>query len=268
MSAKPQESFWSSWRERLTALRNVPPVLKIVWRSGPGVVTYGLVARVFASLLPVALIWITKLIIDIISISLSTHRAGSTPPVVAGGGEFGLAVLTASWPAPSTISDSLLAEKYTRHVSIEVMKHAVGTGSHRLRRSGFLRSSRARSRPGHGSPGHDSIDWPPGCSKSSLPSSMSIAVVVLFSPWLMLMLVAGVIPAFLGESHFAFLGYAKNFRQTPNPPPTRLSARARRQQRGRKRTQTLRPAQLPYRKIHPPLRPDLHRETLAWPAAV
>jgi ATP-binding cassette subfamily B protein len=29
------------------------------------------------------------------------------------------------------------------------------------------------------------------------------------------MLVAGVVPAFLGESHFAFLGYAKNFRQTP-----------------------------------------------------
>jgi ATP-binding cassette subfamily B protein len=27
--------------------------------------------------------------------------------------------------------------------------------------------------------------------------------------------VAGVIPAFVGESHFAFLGYAKNFRQTP-----------------------------------------------------
>jgi len=30
-----------------------------------------------------------------------------------------------------------------------------------------------------------------------------------------LLLVAGVVPAFLGESHFAFLGYAKNFRQTP-----------------------------------------------------
>jgi ATP-binding cassette subfamily B protein len=38
---------------------------------------------------------------------------------------------------------------------------------------------------------------------------------MLFSPWLLLMLVAGVVPAFLGESHFAFLGYAKNFRQTP-----------------------------------------------------
>jgi ATP-binding cassette, subfamily B, bacterial len=30
-----------------------------------------------------------------------------------------------------------------------------------------------------------------------------------------LLLVAGVIPAFVGETYFAFLGYAKNFRQTP-----------------------------------------------------
>ena len=31
-----KESFWSSWQERLSALRNVPPVLKIVWRVGAG----------------------------------------------------------------------------------------------------------------------------------------------------------------------------------------------------------------------------------------
>jgi ATP-binding cassette subfamily B protein len=43
--------------------------------------------------------------------------------------------------------------------------------------------------------------------------SLSISI-MLFSPWLMLLLIAGVLPAFLGESHFAFLGYAKNFRQT------------------------------------------------------
>ena len=44
--------------------------------------------------------------------------------------------------------------------------------------------------------------------------SLSVSI-VLFSPWLLLLLIAGVVPAFLGESHFAFLGYAKNFRQTP-----------------------------------------------------
>jgi len=44
--------------------------------------------------------------------------------------------------------------------------------------------------------------------------TLSVSI-MLFSPWLMLLLIAGVVPAFLGESHFAFLGYAKNFRQTP-----------------------------------------------------
>jgi ATP-binding cassette subfamily B protein len=45
-------------------------------------------------------------------------------------------------------------------------------------------------------------------------TTLSVTIIV-YSPWLMLMLIAGVLPAFLGESHFAFLGYAKNFRQTP-----------------------------------------------------
>jgi ATP-binding cassette subfamily B protein len=35
------------------------------------------------------------------------------------------------------------------------------------------------------------------------------------SPWLVLLLTLGVLPSFLGETHYAFLGYAKNFRQTP-----------------------------------------------------
>ena len=45
-------------------------------------------------------------------------------------------------------------------------------------------------------------------------TTLSVTIIV-YSPWLMLLLIAGVLPAFLGESHFAFLGYAKNFRQTP-----------------------------------------------------
>src|SRR6202007_273199 len=44
--------------------------------------------------------------------------------------------------------------------------------------------------------------------------SLSISIMV-FSPWLLLLLIVGVIPAFGGETHFAFLGYAKIFRQTP-----------------------------------------------------
>ena len=48
-----RESHWAGWHERISALRNVPAVLKIVWDSGPWVVVFGLVSRLFSSLLPV-----------------------------------------------------------------------------------------------------------------------------------------------------------------------------------------------------------------------
>jgi ATP-binding cassette, subfamily B, bacterial len=41
------------------------------------------------------------------------------------------------------------------------------------------------------------------------------ASIFWFSPWLLLLLIVAVVPAFLGESHFAFLGYSLNIRQTP-----------------------------------------------------
>src|SRR5437660_8773108 len=89
-----KETFWSSWQERLSALRNVPPVLKIVWESGPGVVTFGIVARVISALLPIALTYIPKLIIDILDQLLRMH--GPVPVrlwwlVLA---EFGLAMFS------------------------------------------------------------------------------------------------------------------------------------------------------------------------------
>ena len=39
--------------------------------------------------------------------------------------------------------------------------------------------------------------------------------ILYYSPVLLLALIACLVPAFLGESHFAFLNYALNFRQTP-----------------------------------------------------
>ena len=47
-------------------------------------------------------------------------------------------------------------------------------------------------------------------------TTVALAVpILLFSPLLLLLLVAFVTPAFLGESHFAFLGYSLSLRQTP-----------------------------------------------------
>src|SRR5712672_281827 len=208
-----RESLWTGWQERISALRNVPAVLKIVWDSGPAVVIFGLVSRVFASLLPVILLWITKLIIDGIVHAVSTHQ-----PVQRGfwwlvTAEFSLAVLNSVLVRTIDYSDSLLADKYTRYVSIRVMNHAAGLDLIAYEDPVFYdRLERARVQATDRLVMIQAIGRLVQQGITTITLSVSI---MLFSPWLLLLLVAGVVPAFLGESHFAFLGYAKNFRQTP-----------------------------------------------------
>jgi ATP-binding cassette, subfamily B, bacterial len=208
-----QESFWIGWRERLSALRNVPPVLKIVWQAGPVVVASGLTLRLFTSLLPIALLWITKLIIDSIVHAVSTHQSVQPRFWWLVGAEFAIAVLSTVLNRTIDYLDALLADKYTRHISIRVMKHAAELDLLAYEDPVFYdRLERARVQATDRLGMIQSIGRL--IQQAITAVSMSISI-MLFSPWLMLLLIAGVVPAFLGESHFAFLGYAKNFRQTP-----------------------------------------------------
>ncbi len=208
-----QGNFWVGWRERLSALRNVPAVLKIVWDSGPAVVVFGLVARLFAALLPVVLLWITKLIIDGIVHAVSTHQPVQARFWWLVATEFLLAVLASVLNRAIDYSDSLLADNYTRHVSIRVMDHAAGLDLTAYEDPVFYdRLERARVQA------TDRLGMIQAIGRlvhQSLTTLILSASIMVFSPWLMLLLIVGVVPAFVGESHFAFLGYAKNFRQTP-----------------------------------------------------
>ncbi len=210
---KQQLSFWGGWQERVSALRNVPPVLKIVWESGPTVVACGVLARVIVSLLPLALLAITKLIVDAVVAVVAHHQPVPSRLWWLVAVEFGLAVLVSLLGRIIDYLDSLLADKYTRHVSIQVMKHAAELDLiayedpvyyDRLERARVQATDRLAMIQAIGR----------GVQQAITALSLSVYIIT-FSPWLMLLLIAGVMPAFLGESHFAFLGYAKNFRQTP-----------------------------------------------------
>src|SRR3984885_12974625 len=56
----------AAWRERLKALRNVPPVLKLVWDAAPRVVASGLALRVASALIPLAVLAVSKSIINLV----------------------------------------------------------------------------------------------------------------------------------------------------------------------------------------------------------
>ncbi len=112
--------------------------------------------------------------------------------------------------------DALLADKYTRHVSIEIMNVPPELDLATYEDPVFYdRLERARVQATDRLVMIQSIRKLVQQSITTISLSVSI---FLFSPWLMFLLTLTVIPAFLGESHFAFLGYATIFRRL-NPAP-------------------------------------------------
>ena len=53
-----------SFRDRWAAMRNVPPFLRLVWRAGPGLALATIVLRLTRALIPVATLYVGKLIVD------------------------------------------------------------------------------------------------------------------------------------------------------------------------------------------------------------
>jgi ATP-binding cassette subfamily B protein len=213
VTAEQHQPFLSAWKDRLQALKNVPPVLRIVWNSGPSIVVLGLVFRAAVSLIPVSTAWVTKLIIDLIN-AIVQHKATLSPQLWwLAAVEFSLAILGGVFGRVVDYYDALLADRYTRHVSIEVMQHASHLDLQSYEDPVFYdRLERARVQATDRLGMIQSI----GRLFQQVITTVSLSVAILwFSPWLLLLLVGCLLPAFLGESHFAFLSYAKNFRQTP-----------------------------------------------------
>src|SRR5256714_1072260 len=203
----------SRWRERVQALRNIPPVLRIVWEAAPRVIVSSLLLRVVAALLPLAVLAVTKVIIDDVQNFRSHAQAlpGNFWWLVAL--EFVLATLAAVFARMITFCDVVLADKYSRHISTKIMEHASRLDLTSFEDPLFYdRMERARVQ------GTDRIVMiqSTGLLIQQLVTTISLAASILFfSPWILVALIVCVVPAFLGETHFAFKGYSLNFRQTP-----------------------------------------------------
>ena len=209
--ASPQSSR-NAWRERVQALKNVPPVLGILWQSGPAVVVWGLVLRILVAALPAAIADVAALIINGVQ-HYFTHK-GLLPHfwwlVVL---EAGLNVLNGLLVRGVDYSDSLLADRYTHFVSVRVMKQAAALDLTTYEDPVFYdRLERARVQA---TDRLAMIQQMGRLFQQTLTTLIWTSILLWYSPWLVLLLALGVLPTFLGETHFAFLGYAKNFRQTP-----------------------------------------------------
>ncbi len=201
----------SPWRERIRALRNMPPVLHILWESGPAVVTWGLLLRLVVAVLPFAIAKVAQYIIqDIANVLHGQALAQNFWTLVAA--EVFLNVFLGLLTRAIDYSDSLLANRYTQHVSVRVMEQAARLDLTTYENPLFYdRLERARVQA---TDRLAMIQQMGRLFQQVLTTLVFSAALAWASPWLVLLLALGVLPSFLGETHYAFLGYAKNFRQT------------------------------------------------------
>ncbi len=208
-STQPGET--NPWRERLQALKNMPPVLGILWESGPSVVAWGLILRIVVAVLPFAVAKVAQYIIqDIANVLRGEPLAGLFWTLVAT--EVGLNVFLGLVTRAIDYADSLLANRYTQHVSVRVMEHASRLDLTTYENPVFYdRLERARVQA---TDRLGMIQQMGRLFQQVITTLVFSAALAWASPWLVLLLALGVLPSFLGETHYAFLGYAKNFRQT------------------------------------------------------
>ena len=124
MASDSTQTFRKAWNERVRALRNIPPVLRIVWESGPSVVLWGGILRLLAGAVPLSTLAVTRWIIDAVVYHVSTKRALPEAFWWYVALEFALASVGATLARFIGFTDSLLADQYIRHISVRVMEHA------------------------------------------------------------------------------------------------------------------------------------------------
>lgn len=194
-------------------MRNIPPVMRMVWECGPKTVLWSMGLRVALALTPVAILKVSRWLVNEVVISLRDHSA--LPPhfwwVV--GLEFGLASLAAILSRAVGFCDSLLGDLYMQHISIRVIEHASQLDITAFENPDYYdRLERAKAQ----ATDRIAMIQMIGTLTQQILTTLTLSVYIAsYSPLLLVLLIAGTIPALLGESHFAFLGYAKNFMQTP-----------------------------------------------------
>jgi ATP-binding cassette subfamily B protein len=203
-----------TWRDRAAALRNIPPVLKLLWQSGPGEVTGEMISRVLAALVPIATLGVAKTIIDIV-VGKITHPAEPLPSSIW----FWL-VLEFSLAAAGSILgrligyfDGRIADNFSAEVSVRIMQHAATLDLTSFEDPVFYdKLERARVQATDRISMLNAI----GNLVQQFVTLASFAIALFaYNPLLFFFLVICVVPSFLGESHFAFLGYSLAYSLTP-----------------------------------------------------
>ncbi|MFL6585859.1 MAG: ABC transporter ATP-binding protein [Luteimonas sp.] len=213
-----------SLRERFNAMRNLRPFLKLIWQTSPGLTLTSLGLRLIRAFLPVVMLYIGKLIIDEAIRLVGAGVAFDDLATAWRGGaldhlawllalEFGLAIGSDLLGRMVSYADNLLSELFTNATSVRLMEHAATLDLEDFEDPELQdKLDRARRQ----TMGRMNLMGQLFGQVQDAITVVSFAIgLMVYAPWLILLLAIALIPAFIGESHFNALGYTLNFQWTP-----------------------------------------------------
>jgi ATP-binding cassette subfamily B protein len=222
-SERPLGPMPRSLRERVGALRNLPPFLKLVWETNPALTLAQCALRLLRALLPVATLYVGKLIIDeVVSLTQTANVPASLQDWLASGLidriawlliiEFGLAVLSDVLGRTVSYFDSLLSEQFSNTTSLRLMEHAATLDLEDFEDSELQdRLERARRQAA----GRMTLMGQLFAQAQDVVTIVSFAAgLVVYAPWLIVLLAIALVPAFVGEAHFNAQSYSLNYART------------------------------------------------------
>ena len=212
-----------SMRERLGALRNLPPFLKLIWRTSPLLTSSNLLLRLVRALLPIATLYVGKLIIDEVVTLATTTQPASFADMWSSGVldrlgwllllEFVLAVSADVLGRVVSLIDSLLSELFTNETSVRLMEHAAMLDLEDFEDSELQdQLDRARRQ----TMGRTTMMSQLFGQAQDVVTIVSFAAgLALYAPWLIVLMVIALVPAFIGEAHFNAQSYSLDYARTP-----------------------------------------------------
>lgn len=202
-----------TFKEKFDALGNLPKFFKLVWQTHKGYTILNALLRLIRSALPVSILYVGKLIIDTVITISKTHAADHSFLWKLIAAEFALAVLSDALGRATLLVDSLLGDLFSNHTSVKIMEHAATLDLDQFEDSEFYdKLERARQQ----TIGRTVLLSQVFAQVQDLITMGFLAAgLMAFNPWLILLLLIAIVPAFLGESYFNDRTYALTRGQTP-----------------------------------------------------
>lgn len=193
-------------RQSFKSLRFVPRFFKEIRAVNPRLFYLNLSFRILGAFLPLAMLWVGKLIIDEVVLQMEAQNADYHQLWIFVGLEFGLAVLSDLLRRGTSLTDALLGDQYSISSSVKIIRKTAELNLNQLEDSEFYDKLERARRQTTGRVGLMSNILTQG--EDIIVILSLLGGVVAFEPWLIVLLIFSIVPTILNEFKFSGTSYS------------------------------------------------------------